>query len=301
MASSELQADDGRQIPVQTWQSTDRKPKAVVQLLHGLGEYAERYARFANACNESGIVLVAHDHRGHGKSPALAGHYDDQQGWDKVISDALVVQTHTQNQFPGVPLAVLGHSMGSYIAQSLVMRHPDAISMLVLSASTFRPGAELRVGNFLASLLARFGKRKKSDFLNSLGLDAFNKPFEPSRTPFDWLSRDTSEVDKYIADPLCGGQFSNQFWRDLTGGLIEISSLASIAKVPTDIPILILGGQHDPVGGEKGLTRLADAYRRTGHDELTLRIYEGGRHEMLNETNRDEVTGDIIGWIGGQL
>jgi alpha-beta hydrolase superfamily lysophospholipase len=150
-------------------------------------------------------------------------------------------------------------------------------------------------------MLALFGKQTKSAFLNNTGFNAFNKPFEPARTDLDWLSRDEAEVDRYLADPLCGGLFTNQLWRDLTGGLLEITSANAVASIPPEIPILIMGGQDDPVGGEKGLTKLSDVYRQTGHADITLQIYAGGRHEMLNEMNRDAVTADIISWIESRL
>ena len=300
--TADLLADDGRLIPVYAWRpQPGNKPKAVIQIFHGLGEYAARYERFANACTQLGLAVVAHDHRGHGESAQCAGHYADRDGWNKVIEDASRVNRKIKEDLPGIPLVLLGHSMGSYIAQSFVMRQPDSVTMLILSASTLARRSEVRLGHTVASLLALFGGKKKSSALNGMGFDAFNKPFEPARTEFDWLSRDNEEVDRYIADPLCGGLFTNALWRDLTGGLLEITATGAVALVPRDLPILITGGEKDPVGGAKGLTRLADAYRQTGHRNLTLKIYEGGRHEMLNETNRDEVTADIINWIQSQL
>jgi alpha-beta hydrolase superfamily lysophospholipase len=302
MASSDLQAEDGRIIPVCCWQPEfGEAPKAIVQIFHGLGEYAGRYERFADACRGNQLAVVAHDHRGHGKSARPAGHFADRDGWDKLIADAFRVNRRIKTDFPGVPVVLFGHSMGSYIAQSFVMRHPDSVSMLILSASTLARRTEVQAGHTLANLFSIFGKRTKTKFLNAMGFDAFNKPFEPARTEFDWLSRDEAVVDQYIADPLCGGLFSNQLWRDLTGGLLEITSAGAVARIPADLPVVIMGGQDDPVGGEKGLNRLADAFRETGHRNLMLKIYAGARHEMLNETNRDEVTGDVIDWITERL
>jgi alpha-beta hydrolase superfamily lysophospholipase len=296
--SSELPADDGRRIPVCQWlPASDQAPRAVIQVFHGLGEYAARYSRFAATCNEHGIAVVAHDHRGHGSACDIRGHFADRRGWDRVVADAWLVNRSVANDMPGARIIVLGHSMGSYIAQSFVSRHPDTVDALLLSASTFANRLELRTGHFLAALLALFGKRRQSPLLNKLGFGEFNKPFEPARTRFDWLSRDPAEVDLYVADPLCGGSFSNRLWYDLTGGLLEITSADTVRSVPSDLPILIMGGQRDPVGGAKGLTRLADIYAQTGHQNLTLKIYADGRHEMLNETNRDAVTRDILDWI----
>jgi len=299
---TDLHADDGHVISVNHWMpEPNTTPRAVIQICHGLGEHAARYERFAKVCNHSGFAVVAHDHRGHGAAARPAGHYADHDGWDKIVADALLVNQQVSKQFPGVPIVLFGHSMGSFISQSFIMRHPSAVSMLILSASTFSNRFELRAANTLSTILALFEKQAKSAFLNKTGFSAFNRAFEPARTELDWLSRDEGEVDLYLADPLCGGLFTNQLWRDLTGGLLEITSTNAIASIPPEMPILIMGGQDDPVGGEKGLTRLAEVYRQTGHTDLALQIYAGGRHEMLNETNRDAVTADIISWTNSRL
>lgn len=301
MERNVLKADDGREIPMANWRpAAERAPRAWIQLLHGLGEHAGRYERFAEACNGQDIGVTAHDHRGHGAFATTRGHFADANGWHKVIGDAHTVKQSLLAQHADVPLVVFGHSMGSFIAQDLVMRHPDGIALLVLSGSTFSSRSELRAAHLLAGLMSLIGKQSKSPLLNKLGFSAFNKPFEPARTELDWLSRDEQAVDRYIADPLCGGGFSNKLWHDLTGGLLRISSVGAIASIPDELPVLIFGGQDDPVGGEKGMSRLAQAYRRTGHD-VTLKVYPGGRHEMLNEINRDEVTRHVLLWITAYL
>jgi len=294
---SVIEAADGHRILVDCWQP-EGEVRALLHIFHGLGEHAARYDRFARRCVAQGFAVAAHNHRGHGENcaPDGLGHYADKGGWDKVISDALKVQTEMIDRFPGVPLILFGHSMGSYIAQSFIMRHPANIDALALSASTWPNRIELRMGRLLASILALFlGRATKSELLNKMGFGDFNKPFAPNRTDFDWLSRDPAEVDKYIADPLCGAPSSNQLWRDLLAGMLEISTGNALAKI-ADLPILIMGGELDPVGGTSGLGKLSKAYQATGHTAVTLRIYADGRHEMLNETNRDDVTDDLIDW-----
>lgn len=300
---SSLRADDGRLIPVRRWGAGD-SPRAVIQVLHGLGEHAGRYERFARACNAAGISVVAHDHRGHGirKDDPAHGLFADRNGWNRVLSDVLLVHESIVASARGVRLGLFGHSMGSYIAQSFTMRHPEHVDMLILSGSTFAKRSQLVAGNCLSTILAvATGKRRKSELLDKAGFGAFNRRFQPSRTDYDWLSRDTAEVDRYIQDPYCGGRFTNQLWRDLTGGLLEISSHQAVSRIPAGMPLHILGGEKDPVGGKVGLQKLADAYRDTGHKDVSLKIYAGGRHEMLNEINRDEVTRDIIDWMSGCL
>ncbi len=293
-----LQASDGHRILVDVWRPA--KPRALIHVLHGLGEHPACYERFANHCNAQGIAVAAHNHRGHGENctDEELGHYADHGGWDKVISDAAQVQDALTKQMPGIPLVLLGHSMGSYIAQCLLMRGNSSVAALILSATAFNSRLQLRIGHWLAAFeVLRRGKRHKSALLNKMGFGEFNKPFQPSRTDFDWLSRDDDAVDKYIKDPLCGSDSSSRLWFDLTGGLLEVTSLQALRKIQLDLPILITGGSVDPVGGQKGLTHLAKKYEESGHTNTTLKIYDGGRHEMLNETNRDEVSHDLTNWI----
>ena len=293
-----LRADDDRSIPVFLWEIG--QPRAQIHLFHGLGEHPARYERFANACKTAGYNLAAHSHRGHGpltEGEAL-GHYADRDGWKKLISDAAQVQRHVVARWPNVPLVLLGHSMGSYIAQSFMMRDHGVAKALVLSGSTYATRSQLRVARWLAAAMCILrGKRRSSGLLNKLGFGDFNKRFAPNRTAFDWLSRDEAEVDKYVVDRLCGAESSNRLWFDLMGGLLEVTSRRSLAKINGGMPVLITGGSNDPVGGKKGLTRLADAYLASGHSDVTLKLYLNGRHEMFNETNHNEFTQDMLDWI----
>lgn len=297
MASSGFRAEDGHWVSEFAWHPETAAPRGVIQILHGLGEHASRYERFARACKASGLAVWAHDHRGHGARPGIAGHFADRRGWDKVLADVLQVNERIRAYYDKLPVVLLGHSMGSYIAQSFVLRHPAHVSALILSASTFAGRSELQTGHWLAKALTVFGRRRKSGLLNQMGFGKFNHDFQPARTNYDWLSRDEDEVDRYIADPLCGGLYSNALWRDLTGGLLEITSRDALQAVPVELPVLIIGGEKDPVGGESGMNLLANAYRDTGHQNVELTIYPGGRHEMLNEVNRRAVTKDLLAWV----
>lgn len=292
----------GRAIRLYHW-PTDGQPRAVVQILHGLAEHAGRYRRFATALNAKGISVVAHDHRGHGPdAKASLGHFAKKGGWAAVIGDVDAVRRAIRSHLPDTPHALLGHSMGSYIAQSYVMRHPDWVERLILSGSTFPDQREVKAARAVAWLLSRvFGASSRANLLDRMSFGKFNDRFKPNRTPFDWLSRHEAEVDKYIDDPLCGGVSSNRLWFDLLGGLLEISDPEAIERIPASLPILITGGELDPVGGKAALSKLADRYRETGHSNVTLKLYAEGRHEMLNEINRDEVTADIVAWIDSTL
>jgi len=206
------------------------------------------------------------------------------------------------DQYKGLPIVLLGHSMGSYIAEYFSMQHGYRLTALILSASTWPNTVQLVVGRLLARLVALFsGIRGKSALLHKLGFGDFNKPFLPARTELDWLSRDAAEVDKYINDPLCGGPYSCGLWIDLMRGLQAIASDRALQQIPSDLPVLITGGADDPVGGQHGLTDLAMHYARSGHTHVSTRIYPDGRHEMLNEINRDEFSADLMKWIEQQL
>lgn len=292
-----LHALDGHKIHVQIWKPADTS-LGLIQILHGLGEYSGRYERFANAAVARGFAVCTHDHRGHGGHDEIQGHYADSNGWNLLITDALLVLNYALKQCDKEQAILLGHSMGSYIAQSFTMRYPKAFSTLILSASTSPSRLQLRVAKVLAQIeIWRRGVSTNSPLLDKLGFGDFNKAFLPGRTPYDWLSRDEAEVDKYVASPLCGGPYSCGLWRDLLSGLLEISTTASLQRIPVELPVLIMGGQVDPVGGERGMLQLAEQYKRSAHNRVSLKIYEDGRHEMLNETNREEVTSDLLEWI----
>jgi len=292
-----LAADNGHKIHTQLWQP-DGDCAAIIQVVHGLGEHADRYARFAAAAVERGYAVCAHDHRGHGRHAEHPGYFAVTKGWDRVVNDVDVVNESVCQTLPGVPVVLLGHSMGSYIAQHFAMYHGARLAGMILSASTWPLKLKLLPAFVIAHVESwRLGASANSRLLHKLGFSDFNKPFSPARTELDWLTRDKEEVDKYIADPLCGGPYTCGLWRDLFGGLLRIYSDNSLRRISSELPILITGGELDAVGGDKGMGRLATRYAQTLHSRLKVRIYPEGRHEMLNEMNRDEVTRDWLDWI----
>lgn len=292
-----LAAPDGHEIHAQLWQPPG-EVTCVIQVVHGLGEHADRYDRFAAAAAKRGYAVCVHDHRGHGGHGEEPFHFADAEGWRKVISDVEIVNNFAREQFDGMPIVLLGHSMGSFIAQTFAMHFGERLAGMLLSASTWPSRLELAPAYLLARIETwRLGVRGKSALLHRLGFGKFNKPFAPARTELDWLSRDETEVDKYVSDPLCGGPYTCSLWLDLLGGLLHISSDKALIRVRSDLPILITGGGADPVGGDKGMTRLAMHYAQTLHQRLKVRIYPDGRHEMLNESNRDDVTNDWLDWV----
>ena len=274
----------------------------VIQVFHGLGEHHKRYERFAGLATARGFAVIAHDHRGHGNHAEELGHFADRGGWQLLTDDGLLVNDMIGDQYPGMPIVLLGHSMGSYIAQCFSMQHDYRLTALVLSASTWPNKLLLFIGRLVARFEAmRHGIRGKSELLHKLGFGDFNKRFAPARTELDWLSRDAAEVDAYVSDPLCGGPYTCGLWLDLMGGLKAIGSNRALRQIRDDLPVLFTGGADDPVGGQQGITDLVMHYAKSDHNSLTTKIYPEGRHEMFNETNRDEFTADVLNWIEEQL
>lgn len=298
-----LDANDRRGLFVNQW-LPEGKPKAIVLLAHGMAEHSGRYARLGNALCDAGFGLYAHDQRGHGKTAerGTLGHYADNDGWCAVVSDVASLNQHIGQAQPGVPIFLLGHSMGSYIAQAYLLHHSASLHGAILSASNFQPVALYRS----ASLIARFerwrqGPKGRSTLIEWLSFGAFNKAFKPNRTAYDWLSRDPVEVDAYINDPLCGFRCTNQLWIDLLGGLQQISKASNLTQIDPALPLLVMGGACDPVSEGKRLKTLANTLRNAGNQHVQLNIYPQARHELFNETHRDQVTADVIHWLNQAL
>ena len=292
-----LPAADGHKIYTQTWRPGSAAA-GVIQVLHGLGECSDRYARFATAASERGMAVVAQDFRGCGRHADTRGYFSANHGWRKICDDVELINAAVRRDFAGTPVIMLGHSLGSFVAQAFAMYWGARLDGLILSGSTWTNRALLIAAGLLAQAECwRTAPHGHSGVLDWLGFSRFNHKFRPARTPVDWLSRDEAEVDKYVADPLCGGPFTSGMWRDIATGLREITSDAALNRIPSDLPILITGGGKDPVGGEAGMGSLALHYAQTLHNRMTVRIYAEGRHELLNDVDRDAVTSNWLDWI----
>lgn len=278
--SSFVSSADGTKVATTMWTDVDGNPKGAVQIAHGLAEHAARYDRFATALNTAGFLAFATDHRGHGRTGR--DHLGDfgPAGFDGLIADvaeygAAIARDHD------VPVFLFGHSMGSFAAQSVILDHAAHYAGVVLSGSTAM--------DVLAAGMA--------DAEGPVGLEAFNAGFE-HRTGFEWLSRDEAEVDKYVADPWCGFETPPETIPMLFGQAGRLADPAELGKIPSDLPILIASGSDDPLAGGGDLVQLlGQRYRDAGVADVTVTVYPGGRHEILNETNRDEVTADIVAWL----
>lgn len=291
----------GRGIFTRRW-SPAGTPRAALMVAHGLAEHGGRYARLAEALTAIGVVVYAHDHRGHGPAcpPADLAFFADHDGWRACLDDIDAVAQTIRGDHPALPLIFFGHSMGSFMGQRYIAEHGAELAGAVLSGSAGPPPGILRIGRLLLAIeRLRVGARGHSKLIQTLMFDGLNKSFEPARTPYDWLSRDPAEVDKYAADPLCGFPLTAQLARDVAGALADLGSAELASRVPRELPLYIFSGERDPVGAK--LQGLIDSYKAAGLTRLTTRIYPDGRHEMLNEVNRDEVTTDLIAWVEGVL
>jgi alpha-beta hydrolase superfamily lysophospholipase len=272
-------ATDGTPITGYRWTS-DAPVRGVLQVAHGMGEHALRYREPLIPIIESGIAVYASDHRGHGRTAPGKDQFGDfgPGGFAALPEDMATLTALARRENPGKKLVLLGHSMGSFALQLYLLDHSGEIDGAILS------------GSAALDLLAAAGP--------PAGLEAFNAAIEDPRTAFDWLSRDPAEVDKYLADPLCGFSANESSMQSMFGALMRTMDPAALKSIRPDLPIHLVAGDKDPVNGNLAfLAPLADRYREAGVTDVTTKFYAGGRHEMLNETNRGEVVANLARWI----
>ena len=273
---------DGAQITAYRWDAA-ATPTAAVQITPGMGEHARRYEHVAGALNRAGYVVYAQDHRGHGGSIIGAAGNLGQGGWPALVGDIGLLTRRVKAEQPGLPVILLGHSMGSFAVQQYLLDHSDDVDGVVLT------------GTAVIDLL-----EPALDLDQPLDLAMFNAPFQPARTDYDWLSRDEAIVDAYVADPLCGFGIDTSSARQMFAGARRLADPAAMAALPDSLPVYIAAGELDPVnGGLTLLTPLTDRLSEAGLTDVTVVTYPQARHEILNETNRDEVIASIIEWTRG--
>lgn len=277
------------------------QPKAVLQIVHGIAEYVERYDDFAAFLNSHGILVVAEDHMGHGKSfqnGGTQGYFDG--GWFAAVDDSYELLKRTREEFPELPYVLFGHSMGSFMVRTILGRYPDSgISAAIICGTGWQPEAVLTVGIGACRLVCRFGdERKPNEKLQGVVFGSYNSRVEHPRTPFDWLSRDKKIVDAYAADPLCGFTASAGLLRDMLTGIRYIQREETLAAMDQNLPVFFIAGGDDPVGSYgKGVRQTAEAFRKAGMKHVSQRIYPLCRHEILNEINRGEIYEDTWQWL----
>ncbi|MEZ5701674.1 MAG: alpha/beta fold hydrolase [Burkholderiaceae bacterium] len=278
---------DGTRVVTYSWTDVAGQPVGVVQIAHGLAEHGERYDRFAKALNAAGFLVHAVDHRGHGRT--ADGRLGDfrEAGFEGLIADVGQYGAALRAQHDGLPLFLFGHSMGSFAAQAAILNQSSTWSGAILSGSTALDMFAAGMANAPADAPA--------------GLEAFNAGFE-HRTGYEWLSRDAAEVDAYVADPWCGWEVPEDVIPSLFAPAARLADPALLAGIRSDLPVLIASGDADPLAAGGALIQLlGQRYRDAGLADVVVKLYPAGRHEILNETNRDEVTADIVAWLRAHL
>jgi alpha-beta hydrolase superfamily lysophospholipase len=306
--TTRLDTADGARIATYTWLPDDgARPRAAVQIAHGAAEHALRYDRFARFLTARGYAVVASDHRGHGATAASTGGYgitgdEGSDAWRAIVDDLRSIGDRARAEMGGVPLVLLGHSLGSMLARDCAQEHGQILAGLILSG-TFRslPGAETE--GAIARLkreIAEHGRSALSSYVPEL-FASFNEPYE-RRTGFEWLSRDEAEIDAYLADERCGFPFSAGLSLDWVRAVRKINDPRNLARIPAGLPVHVAVGTEDPCNQRMTLVyELLEDFRYAGTRDLTWKGYEGARHEILNETNRAQVQEDLLAWLDGHL
>lgn len=297
---------DGARIHVYEWLPDEgAEPRGIVQVAHGMCETAARYARFAESLTAAGYAVYANDHRGHGLTAGKVTLLGDagENGFYWMRRDLAEIGRTARERHPGRPLYLLGHSMGSFLTQKLMCEEDGSLYDGFILSGSNGPRHMLRAGERLAASQLRLqGPEHRSVLLNALVFGAYNRAFSPVRTAFDWLSSDPAEVDRFIEDPFCGAICTTRFFRDFFRLLREIHTRASLKTLCIDKPVYLFAGDRDPVGfNGKGVLKLAEMYRSQGITDLECKLYPGGRHEMLNEVNREQVIEDLTDWLSRHL
>ena len=297
---------DKTEIMVYKWMPADQEPIGIVQISHGMAETAARYERFAKVLNENGFIVYANDHRGHGKTAKNIeelGYLGDKGAFKLLVEDIAELSDIIKKENPNLPIYLFSHSMGSFAAQRYIMEYRDKIDGLILSGSNGEQGLILKAGKFVTSLITVVkGRKAKFKFIDSLIFGGFNKKNPTKTTGFEWLTSDADELDKYVNDPYCGTLFPVSFYDELIENLEYIENKKNLEKIPKKLPIFIISGDQDPVGDYgKGIEKLYKRYKECEVSDLDMKLYEGARHELLNETIRDEVTGDVVEWLENRV
>jgi alpha-beta hydrolase superfamily lysophospholipase len=293
--------EDGVEVYLKKW-CRPGKPKAIVQLSHGMVEHIERYKEFADFLVEQHIFVYGHDHRGHGntgKRQGLLGYFAETDGFTKVVQDLHRITEIVKQEHPDTPIILFGHSMGSFIARVYLQKYADDIDGIILSGTGYVPTSTATIGKRMAAMLP---PEETSGLMNRMTFGNYNKRIKNKQTPFDWLTRDTEAIKGYMDDPDTGFIPTARFFYDLMSGLITMNDHKRNRSIRKGLPMLLVSGDADPVGNyEKGIWKTAEMYRQSGMTRITVMLFTDGRHELLNEINKDEVFAAIYSWLQKRL
>lgn len=303
-----LSSDGKTQLHACLWIPDEKiKFRAVLQIAHGVAEHIERYDDFARYLNEQGIVVAGHDHLGHGQSLPEGGtpvYFGEKDGWKHAVDDIHGLHLILSKRYKRLPQLIMGHSMGSFLTRSYLIRYPGEKQAAILMGTGWQPQAKLTGGRAVAEVVcAAQGPSSASKLVNDLAFGGYNKAFAPNRTGYDWLSADSENVDRYIADPLCGADATVGLFRQMLHGIAFNQNPKNLTRMDSSLPVLLISGDRDPVGDMgKGVRRTAAAFRKAGLSDVTVKLYPGLRHEILNEgPMRQTVYEDIWHWLEPHL
>ena len=277
------------------------EPKAVLQIVHGIAEFVERYDAFANYLTNLGFVVVAEDHMGHGQSingEGIQGYFHG--GWFTAVQDTYQLLQDTKAEFPELPYVLFGHSMGSFMARTILCKYPDSgISAAVICGSAWQPAFALpALIKVIDGICKKNGETLPNETLQSMVFGGYNKKVEHPRTPYDWLTRDAKIVDAYVAHPLCGFTASAGLLREMMKGIHYIEQPENLAAMKKDLPVFFIAGGDDPVGSYgKGIHKCVAEFQKVGMTDVSVRVYPLCRHEILNEINKEDIFADVANWI----
>lgn len=294
--------DNENKIHGMRWIPEGDQPVCILQIIHGMAEYIERYDEFAREMAGKGILVVGEDHLGHGKSvgeSGVYGYFCERDAATVVVRDSHRLKKMTQEQYPGVPYVILGHSMGSFILRNYLCRYGTGIQAAVIAGTGMQPKPLLVMGKAVAALQKIFcGSRHPSRLLNALSFGGYNKRIVHPRTVMDWLTKEEKMVDAYIEDPLCGFTFTVNGFQTLLELVNRLYKKENLEKMPKELPVLFVAGKEDPVGGYgEGVKRAYQSFQEIGMKNVKMKLYETDRHELLNESDRGTVYQDIYQWI----
>ena len=281
------------------------EPVAVVQILHGIAEHIERYETFARYLNRQGILVVAGDHMGHGKSigvDGIQGYFHG--GWFSAVEDAYKLLKRTKSQYPDIPYILFGHSMGSFMARTILSKYPESgIAAAVICGTGWQSNSLLKVALPLCNAICKKdGEKNPSATLQKIMFGSYNNKVEHRRTENDWLTRDSRVVDAYNADPLCGFAATAGLYRDMLTGIRYIQQKDALSTMNKELPVFFIAGGEDPVGGYgKTVLQTVRSFENAGMTDITCKLYPLCRHEILNEINKDEIFEDILKWMNNKI
>ncbi len=285
----------------------DGEVKAVLQIIHGMAEYVARYEEFAQYMTARGILVTGDDHLGHGETISanngIPGYFCDNDPATVTIRDVHRLKKMTQEQYPEVPYFIMGHSMGSFIVRNYTIRYGKGVQGVIVMGTGMLPKGTAKASKVIATLLGVFqGDKHVSKFLEKMSFGSYLSRIDNPKTAYDWLSVNEANVEKYIADPLCGFTFTINGFKTLSEFLVRLTDESALETIPKNLPIYVVSGKEDPVGGwGEQVQAVAEQYRRSGLTDVTLKLYDKDRHEILNEDNREQVSNDIYNWISSKI